>query len=557
MRLLAIPLERDEGEYAYIAQLMLKGMPPYLAAYSMKLPGIFIAYAVNMFLFGQSIEGIHAGLLCVNALTILLVFLLARRLIGPYYGVAAGASFAFLALGKSVLGATANAEHFVLLPVIAALLLLMRGLRSNKGIILLLSGLCFGCAFIVKQHGLFFALFGVCYIVWVFFTIRPFAWRNVTRNVLLFCAGLATPFLLICLVFYAIGIFDKFWFWTFVYARTYVTYASLSTAITAFHQPFIRIAREAPGLWIMAIVGFIGVWRDTEMRAKRVFITGLFIVSFLAICPGLYFRPHYFIFLLPAISLLAACGMRYTYQFLRNNHILVLKIPRSALISGMQYTYKSLCDIHIPKMPRTALVICLLIAIAANSIFLEMKFLFRMDAIQESKAMYHGDLFPEVAEAARYIKSHSTKNDSVVVMGSEPEVYFYLDRIAPTGFIYFYFLTEKHPDTKKMQEEFIKKIEMTTPDFLVFAPSWFSEFGSKDEESKLLNWYENYRKSNYDIVGVANIISTKKTAYLWNDEASGYDPSVSFLWNDKAGKYVSSSFCVLVFERKTHKKSSQ
>jgi len=430
MRLLAIPLERDEGEYAYIAQLMLKGMPPYLAAYSMKLPGIFIAYAVNMFLFGQSIEGIHVGLLCVNALTILLVFLLAKRLIGPYYGVAAGASFAFLALGKSVLGVTANAEHFVLLPVIAALLMLMRGLRSNKGFIFLLSGLCFGCAFIVKQHGLFFALFGVFYIVWDFFARRPFAWRNVTKNVLLFCAGLAVPFLLICLVFYAIGIFDKFWFWTFVYARTYVTYASISTAITAFLPPFTRIVGEAPGLWIMAVVGLIGLWRDTEMRAKRVFIIGLFIASFLAISPGLYFRPHYFIFLLPAISLLAACGIRYTYQFLR--------------------------DIHILKIPRAAVVTCLFLALVANSIYLERKFLFRMDAFKASNKMYGCYIFPKIYEASRYIESHSTKNDSVVVIGSEPQVYFYLDRIAPTGFLYLYFLTEKHPYSEKMQKEFIQ-----------------------------------------------------------------------------------------------------
>jgi len=34
IRLLGIPLERDEGEYAYAGQLMLQGIPPY------KLPTI-------------------------------------------------------------------------------------------------------------------------------------------------------------------------------------------------------------------------------------------------------------------------------------------------------------------------------------------------------------------------------------------------------------------------------------------------------------------------------------------------------------------------------------
>jgi hypothetical protein len=41
IRLLGIPLERDEGEYAYAGQLTLQGIPPYKLAYSMKFPGTF------------------------------------------------------------------------------------------------------------------------------------------------------------------------------------------------------------------------------------------------------------------------------------------------------------------------------------------------------------------------------------------------------------------------------------------------------------------------------------------------------------------------------------
>ena len=35
-RLLDVPLERDEGEYAYAAQLILRGVPSYEHVYSMK-----------------------------------------------------------------------------------------------------------------------------------------------------------------------------------------------------------------------------------------------------------------------------------------------------------------------------------------------------------------------------------------------------------------------------------------------------------------------------------------------------------------------------------------
>ncbi len=92
IRLLGIPLERDEGEYAYAGQLMLQGIAPYKLAYNMKFPGTYAAYAVIMSIFGQTITGIHLGLLFANAATVALVFLLGRRLLNLTAGIAAAAN---------------------------------------------------------------------------------------------------------------------------------------------------------------------------------------------------------------------------------------------------------------------------------------------------------------------------------------------------------------------------------------------------------------------------------------------------------------------------------
>src|SRR3954467_4436425 len=80
IRLLDMPLERDEGEYAYAGQLMLQGIPPYKLAYNMKLPGTYAAYAMIMAGFGETTRGIHLGLIFVNSITTLLVYFLGRRL---------------------------------------------------------------------------------------------------------------------------------------------------------------------------------------------------------------------------------------------------------------------------------------------------------------------------------------------------------------------------------------------------------------------------------------------------------------------------------------------
>ena len=69
-RLLDLPLERDEGEYAYAGQLLLQGVPPYSQAYNMKFPGMYVAYAAIMAVFGQTVTAIRLGLLIANAATI-------------------------------------------------------------------------------------------------------------------------------------------------------------------------------------------------------------------------------------------------------------------------------------------------------------------------------------------------------------------------------------------------------------------------------------------------------------------------------------------------------
>ena len=81
VRLLDFPLERDEGEYAYTGQLMLQNIPPYSEAYNMKFPGTDLIYALIMALFGQTTQGLHIGLLPVNCRTILLLFLLSKKIV--------------------------------------------------------------------------------------------------------------------------------------------------------------------------------------------------------------------------------------------------------------------------------------------------------------------------------------------------------------------------------------------------------------------------------------------------------------------------------------------
>ena len=58
-------------------------------------------------------------------------------------------------------------------------------------------------------------------------------------------------------------------------------------------------------IWIIALAGLVLIWLRKENRNVAIFSTSFLVFSFLAVCPGLYFREHYFVLMLPAIALLA------------------------------------------------------------------------------------------------------------------------------------------------------------------------------------------------------------------------------------------------------------
>ena len=166
LRLLEVPLERDEGEYAYGAQILLHGGLPYVDFYSMKLPGIYFLYSIFIKFFGDTQTAIHLGLLCINILSIFLVYILGKRLFSGFAGLFASASYALLILGQTIQGAFANAEDFVNLFIIAAFLFLAKGFGKDRKLEIIISGVLVGVALLIKQHSIFFIPFFVA-TLWI------------------------------------------------------------------------------------------------------------------------------------------------------------------------------------------------------------------------------------------------------------------------------------------------------------------------------------------------------------------------------------------------------
>jgi hypothetical protein len=478
LRLLETPLERDEGEYAYAGQLMLEGIPPYQVAYNMKLPGTYAAYAVLMAALGETVAGIHIGLLLVNAAAIVLVGLLGMRLFGAASGVAACATYAVMSLGSEVMGTQAHATHFVVLAALGGAVLLLEYFDSRRLAALGASGLLFGLAFVMKQHGIFFGMFGAFYLVVT-------AWRN--RRPLLvplgvFCCALAAPFAVTCLLLWHAGVFAKFWFWTFTYARIYASEVSLSRAASHFADAFSPIFEQNAALWILAAAGLARLWWKKTERTAAAFATWLLAFSFLAVCPGWYFRGHYFILLLPAVALLAGAAIK-------------------------------------ERLSYGVLAAALLV-----SLLTQREFLFRMSPFEASREIYGSNPFPEAIPMARYIRDHSENNSRIAILGSEPEIAFYAQRNSVSPYIYMYPLMETQPYALAMQDDMIREVTAAAPEFVVEAGGNDSWLRSPASLSRIFDWWSGYRQQHYRLVGVADIVSDGPAEYRWDAAAEAHPP---------------------------------
>jgi 4-amino-4-deoxy-L-arabinose transferase-like glycosyltransferase len=486
-RLRDMPLERDEGEYAYAGQLLLQGIPPYSLAYNMKLPGIYAAYAGILLLFGQTPAGIHLGLLLINAATTILLFFLARLLFGDLAALVAGCSYALLSTSSSVMGFEAHATNFVVLPMLAGTLVLPQAQRSRKSWRLFLSGLLFGIAVLMKQHGVFFVFFGI-YLLW------SDPQRRLLRKTAIFMAGVIAPYLSVCAWLYRAGVFGNFWFWTVSYAGEY-SKVGLRRAIHAFVESSAVVAAPSILVWMLAAAGISALFWSPVTRRQSRFLWAMLLFSFLSLCPGAYFRVHYYILILPVCSLLAGVAVSAAW--------------RKLAASGW------------PRASRFAPVIIFAICFAV-SVLRQRQEYFQQAPLDVFRAIYGDNAFLPAVKIADYIRENSVPDVRIAVVGSEPEIYFYAHRHSAISYIYMYSLIVRHKYTARMREEMLRQLESNRPEFVIdvdVTDSWGDRNAS--QSAAFVLQLQTFLRQ-YELMGVVDI--AEQDRYFWGPDAQHYQP---------------------------------
>jgi 4-amino-4-deoxy-L-arabinose transferase-like glycosyltransferase len=467
LRLLSLPLERDEGEYAYAGQLLLRGIPLYQRLYNMKWPGTYYAYAAIEGVLGQTIHGIRLGLLLVNGAQIVLVFLIARRLFDAWSAVAAAAAFAVFSLSPSTLAFAGHATHFVVLAALGALFCMQRAMERQSTALYFVTGFFAALAPVMKQPGIVFTLFVMLFCAWSEMRARRIGWSSLKRGGA-FLAGLAIPWLAVLASLLMTGTLRPFWLWTVTYAQNYGTPVSWGELPGAF----LSGAFEAMGyecfLALVAVAGLVALFFDARTRAAGPFLIGLFLFSLAGVFPGTVFRPHYFLLVLPASALLAAAAVCVVSRRLES------VLPQRGI----------------------GIAACLVALPALFAIWEQREFYFTMTPDAACRFVYPVNPFVESLQAAAYLQERTGPEDTIAVLGSEPQIYFYSRRLSATGYVYAYPLVENQPYAHAFQLQMIHEIEAAKPKFIVFVKVANSWLASPNADPTLMKWFAGYKQQN-------------------------------------------------------------
>jgi hypothetical protein len=564
LRLRAMPLERDEGEYAYAGQLILRGIAPYKEAYNMKLPGTYAMYALIMAVFGQTPSGIHIGLALIDAASIVLIFLVGRKLIGLAAGLTAAVVFGLLSTSPSVLGLAAHATHFVVLPALAGMLLLLRESRdeskvqspkskvgkklqpSTFNLQLFMSGLLFGLAFLMKQQGVFFGLFGLMYVAFRRL-YEPVAFKEKIEAAKKKKSKVSGPSSFaksasddkrskvepdeLQMTRQAVGSRED---------QSLVTWAATvplnpwtaKVPPIAWGQMMKELAVFGGGLVLPYVLVCLFLWwvgafhqfafwtityaKEYASAIPLVNATGLLkgalnaaigpnTLLWLLSCAGLGMiwwderltgNDRFFL-----AALLVCSGASTAVGFYFRGHYFITLLPALALLAGAAVSrglrliaHDKTIELFLALPVFGLLIFGIIMSLIGDGAY------WLSDPADAVRMTYHSTLFNEAVPAGNFIKTNCPANSRIAVLGSEPEIYFYSHQKSATGYIYTYPLMESHPFAKRMQSEMIGEIEQRKPEYMVYVDDPYSWLQTADSEKLIFEWWKGYWASNMDLV---------------------------------------------------------
>lgn len=452
MFFLSEPFERDEGWYGTIAQEILHGGIPYRDAIDQKPPGVFYLYALGMAIFGKTTEAIRVYTAVYASFTLLTVYWLAKKIAGVSAGLWAGAVCAIFSSAPLLQASSSNSEVFLVLPLMLSACMLVAGKERQSHLLLAASGFFAGVAMLIKTVALPYCL--VLAGGALFHAKGRTNLKTAGKNLLIFSLPAVVLALLTMLYFYINGAFAEFIHWNITAP---LKYSKGGTGVGG--PPLQAVLKNLKYELIFPALLSIPAAALLLLRHKDLpSVLGALLLPASAVAvlmPGMNF-PHYFIQLIPFMSVLA--GISLAAVFTKRGMLFWCAAPLvlALLIYAVQYEYR----FYLKFTP------------------------------QEVSMAKYGATFVQSERVAQYLKERTNEGDYIFQWGFEPELYFLSGRRTPVPFISSTILANME-DPAAAIRQMIVSLENKRPKYIVVQPEW-ANWPGYDELTQFVNQYYLY-----------------------------------------------------------------
>ncbi len=450
------PLIRDEGEYAYAAQLLIHGVAPYEHAFIQKPPMVIYSYALASLCLPQYFWAPRlVAMLCAALATTLLGYAAARDF-GKCAAWPAMLLMTPLILLPGLDQFTANTEMFMLLPLLGTVAAYVRGRddpRPERW--WLAAGFLAVTALLYKYTAL--PVLAFVFIFWSVEagcgpqTLKPRCWLAAGLGALI-AAGLELGYFLI----HDGG--KHLWECTVQFNRYYAMTHNFSPAYLG-----ARLENFWQAWWIL----FLVPWAALLLPTKRLgFWAGLLVCALLSTNASGY--AQYYLVAMPFWAVLAAAGLVALGSRFQN------RIPAAT---------------------------CLLTAgVMALVLWPDGPWL-RCSPERFVYVKMNGFPFAGSRLTAKRVAELSSPDDFVFVAGSEPQILDYAGRFSPTRFITAYAMMIPTVAARPYQQEAIQDLQARPPKLVVFTTVLNSWLRQADTPADFPDYLSRLLHQDYDLVG--------------------------------------------------------
>ena len=473
-----LPLERDEGEYAYIAWRTSAGETPYLDWFDQKPPAVFVAYRLALAWPGEPHTAIRAVAALFAAASALALFALVRALLGAATGLVAALLYVFASADPRLQGPIANTEIFMAPWIVAAALLTVQFARGRATLArALAAGVSLGIAIAFKQVAAVNAPFLIA--VAALAAPRGERARVGLRFALGLLAGGLAVWSLIAAWFWQRGALapalDAILFHNLEYAAD-LTFGERLGALRYFVPALVP---SQGALWLLAAVGLVAGFARGRDRFAAFFLGGFAAVNAIGVSASGFYFPHYFQQLVPAVAALTAAAITGGSE----------RSPRWRVAAG------------------TGLALAPLVVTAIG--------FWRLDADEAMRRLYPDNHFETMPAIAAEVAAQTAPDDRVFVFGSEPELLFYARRVSASRYIFLFPVFGSFSDASERQAEVIAEVESAKPAAIVWMP--MQSFYGRGRPQALTEWTtaeidRAYRLRAYAVVDDAGGAEVRRVA---------------------------------------------